>query len=132
MSVCQIFKSHIDVKLRKTTTVVLSDLFHCSPCYSTEGVYQHVTGEMVARHAIKILGWGKENGTPYWLAANSWNSDWGDKGATKPNFGTSCFLVTYSSGHMILCLFISGFFKIQRGNDECGIEADVVTGMPFN
>lgn len=83
MSVCQIFKSHIDVKLRKTTTVVLSDLFHCSPCYSTEGVYQHVTGEMVARHAIKILGWGKENGTPYWLAANSWNSDWGDKGATK-------------------------------------------------
>ncbi|KAL7872282.1 hypothetical protein SRHO_G00072650 [Serrasalmus rhombeus] len=44
------------------------------------GVYQHVTGEMLGGHAIKILGWGEENGTPYWLAANSWNTDWGDKG----------------------------------------------------
>lgn len=46
------------------------------------GVYQHVTGEMLGGHAIKILGWGEENGTPYWLAANSWNNDWGDKGIT--------------------------------------------------
>ncbi|XP_042246759.1 cathepsin B-like [Thunnus maccoyii] len=68
------------------------------------GVYQHVTGEMLGGHAIKILGWGEENGTPYWLAANSWNSDWGDK----------------------------GFFKIKRGNDECGIESEVVAGIPLN
>ncbi|XP_028252376.1 cathepsin Bb [Parambassis ranga] len=68
------------------------------------GVYQHVTGQMLGGHAIKILGWGEENGTPYWLAANSWNSDWGDK----------------------------GFFKIKRGNDECGIESEVVAGMPLN
>lgn len=47
------------------------------------GVYQHVTGELLGGHAIKILGWGEENGTPYWLAANSWNSDWGDKGWIK-------------------------------------------------
>ncbi|KAK2856254.1 hypothetical protein Q5P01_004989 [Channa striata] len=67
------------------------------------GVYQHVTGEMLGGHAIKILGWGEENGTPYWLAANSWNTDWGDK----------------------------GFFKIKRGNDECGIESEVVTGIPL-
>lgn len=52
------------------------------------GVYQHVTGEMLGGHAIKILGWGEENGTPYWLAANSWNSDWGDKGTTKPGCGS--------------------------------------------
>ncbi|XP_028295271.1 cathepsin B-like [Gouania willdenowi] len=68
------------------------------------GVYQHVTGEMLGGHAIKILGWGEESGTPYWLAANSWNTDWGDK----------------------------GFFKIKRGNDECGIESEVVTGTPLN
>ncbi|KAM6991923.1 cathepsin Bb [Tautogolabrus adspersus] len=66
------------------------------------GVYQHLTGDMLGGHAIKILGWGEENGTPYWLAANSWNSDWGDK----------------------------GFFKIKRGNDECGIESEMVAGMP--
>ncbi|XP_028997359.1 cathepsin B-like [Betta splendens] len=68
------------------------------------GVYQHVTGEMLGGHAIKILGWGVESGTPYWLAANSWNNDWGDR----------------------------GFFKIKRGNDECGIESEVVAGIPLN
>ncbi|XP_047430278.1 cathepsin B-like [Mugil cephalus] len=68
------------------------------------GVYQHVTGSMLGGHAIKILGWGEENGTPYWLVANSWNSDWGDK----------------------------GFFKIKRGSNECGIESEVVAGIPLN
>jgi cathepsin B len=43
------------------------------------GVYQHVSGEELGGHAIKVLGWGVENGTPYWLVANSWNEDWGDK-----------------------------------------------------
>lgn len=66
------------------------------------GVYKHVTGEMLGGHAIKILGWGVENGTPYWLVANSWNSDWGD----------------------------NGFFKILRGSDECGIESTISAGLP--
>ena len=44
------------------------------------GVYQHVSGTMLGGHAVKILGWGVENGTPYWLIANSWNNDWGDQG----------------------------------------------------
>lgn len=50
------------------------------PCPMLPGVYQHVTGQMLGGHAIKILGWGKENDTPYWLVANSWNTDWGDNG----------------------------------------------------
>merc|ERR1711971_1172201 len=33
---------------------------------------------MLGGHAIKIMGWGTENGAPYWLVANSWNEDWGD------------------------------------------------------
>lgn len=66
------------------------------------GVYHHVTGKMLGGHAVKILGWGTENGSPYWLVANSWNSDWGDK----------------------------GFFKILRGKNECGIERQITAGMP--
>ena len=42
------------------------------------GVYQHKSGSPLGGHAIKILGWGVENETPYWLVANSWNEDWGD------------------------------------------------------
>lgn len=52
---------------------------------------------MLGGHAIKILGWGEENGTPYWLAANSWNTDWGDKGATKAGFGTVSWSYIVSS-----------------------------------
>jgi cathepsin B len=66
------------------------------------GVYRHTSGEELGGHAIKIIGWGVENGTPYWLAVNSWNEDWGDNGT----------------------------FKILRGRDECGIESSVVAGTP--
>nr|ACO11618.1 Cathepsin B precursor [Caligus rogercresseyi] len=66
------------------------------------GVYRHVKGSLLGGHAIRILGWGVEKGTPYWLVANSWNTDWGDKGT----------------------------FKILRGSDHCGIEGSVVTGLP--
>jgi cathepsin B len=49
-----------------------------------------------------LIGWGVENGTPYWLLVNSWNEDWGDNGT----------------------------FKIKRGNNECGIEGQIVAGLP--
>lgn len=66
------------------------------------GVYQTHLPTSVGYHSIRILGWGTENGTPYWLAANSWNTDWGDK----------------------------GFFKILRGKDECDIEEHINAGIP--
>jgi len=75
------------------------------PLYKS-GVYQHVTGEALGGHAIRILGWGSEGGiggTPYWLVANSWNPTWGDQ----------------------------GYFKILRGSDECGIEEECVAGLPM-
>lgn len=54
-------------------------------CFSVShaGVYQHVSGSALGGHAIKMLGWGEENGVPYWLCANSWNTDWGDNGEEK-------------------------------------------------
>ena len=33
----------------------------------TTGVYKHTAGTMLGGHAIKILGWGVEDGTPYWF-----------------------------------------------------------------
>lgn len=66
------------------------------------GVYHHVSGAALGGHAVKLLGWGKEGDTPYWLLANSWNTDWGD----------------------------GGFFKILRGKNECGIESELTAGLP--
>lgn len=71
------------------------------PTYKS-GVYQHVAGKALGGHAIKILGWGVENGVKYWLCANSWNEQWGD----------------------------NGYFKILRGSNHCGIESGPSAGMP--
>ena len=53
------------------------------------GVYYHVTGGLAGGHAIKILGWGTENGLQYWLCANSWNTSWGEQGYFKIKVGDS-------------------------------------------
>lgn len=66
----------------------------------TSGVYQHKTGKYLGGHAIKMVGWGVDNGVKYWTCINSWNDSWGEGGA----------------------------FRILRGVDECGIESDVVAG----
>ena len=44
------------------------------------GVYAHVTGDYLGGHAIKIIGWGVQNGTDYWLCANSWDTGFGIDG----------------------------------------------------
>jgi len=68
----------------------------------TSGIYHHVSGDLLGYHAVKLLGYGVQAGTKYWLLTNSWNEHWGEK----------------------------GFFRMLRGNDECGIESEVVAGIP--
>ncbi|XP_060833407.1 cathepsin B-like cysteine proteinase 4 [Rhopalosiphum padi] len=70
--------------------------------YYKTGVYSYTRGQIEGGHAIKILGWGVDNGTKYWLCANSWSRSWGE----------------------------NGLFRILRGNDECHIEDRVLAGMP--
>jgi len=68
----------------------------------TGGVYSHQSGTYEGLHSVKIIGWGVENSVDYWLVQNSWGPNWG----------------------------LNGFFKIQRGVDECFVEALVYTGYP--
>lgn len=58
------------------------------------GIYHHVKGQWMGGHAVKLVGWGVENGAKYWKVANSWNPYWGEH----------------------------GYFRIKRGDDECSIE----------
>lgn len=70
---------------------------------SHAGVYQHVSGSALGGHAIKMLGWGEENGVPYWLCANSWNTDWGDNGEEKQ---FNILLIQHPCNHWIYILCI--------------------------
>ncbi len=66
--------------------------------YYNGGIYEHSWGSQEGGHAVKIVGWGTENGTDFWIIANSWGPNWGE----------------------------SGFFRIKQG--DCGINDFVVAG----
>lgn len=95
----------IAINVNKNIKLLIHDTINIILFLLFLGVYQHVQGEFLGGHAIKIIGWGvdSETNTPYWLFANSWNSDWGN----------------------------NGYVKIKRGNDECGIESDISAGLPL-
>jgi len=67
----------------------------------TSGVYVHTTGSLAGGHAVKMIGWGTLSGTPYWTCSNSWGTSWG----------------------------MQGFFLIESGVDECGIESAGTAGL---
>lgn len=66
------------------------------------GVYKHKSGGLAGGHAVKLIGWGVDGNQPYWIIANSWGTSWG----------------------------MNGLFWIARGTNECGIESNVIAGLP--
>jgi len=58
------------------------------------GIYEHISGELLDVHSVRVIGFGKADGIEYWICANSWGTDWGE----------------------------NGFFRIRKGVNESNFE----------
>jgi len=44
------------------------------------GIYRHIAGETLGWFTAKIVGWGIDGATKYWIGANVWGTTWGEQG----------------------------------------------------
>lgn len=58
--------------------------------------------ESLGGHAVNIIGWGEQEGEKFWWIENTWGEDWG----------------------------ANGYFKMIRGVNNCGVEENVICGIP--
>ena len=80
-----------------TASFTIYEDFH----FYESGIYRYTSGAYLGGHAVKIIGYGEEDGVKYWIGANSWNEKWGEK----------------------------GFFRFIRGINDCGLESYAVAGL---
>jgi len=68
------------------------------------GIYEDTTGDLNIVHDISVVGWGVEDGTPFWTVRNSWGSHWGE----------------------------DGFFRVVRGINNLAIETNCSWATPLD
>lgn len=68
----------------------------------THGVYVHKYGYYNGLHSVRVIGYGEEDGTKYWLVANSWGTRRG----------------------------LNGLYKMKQFQPEIGLEDSLLAPMP--
>lgn len=68
------------------------------------GIFEDKTGDLDVVHEVSLVGFGEEEGVPYWLVRNSWGTQWG----------------------------LDGFMKLVRGKNNLAIESDCAWATPVD
>lgn len=70
--------------------------------FYTSGIYDSFCSSSTLNHGVALIGYGTQGTTNYWIIRNSWGSSWGE----------------------------SGYMRIVRGKNKCGINSLVSTIIP--
>jgi cathepsin B len=95
-----------------TNTEIAHDIMHNGPLYFSMvvfgdfkaykgGVYYPIDFTALGTHAVKCLGWGYDDkhSSYYWICANSWSEDWGEKGFFRIGFNN---FIGYKAGSLAM------------------------------
>ena len=68
--------------------------------YYQSGIFETDYKSFLGSQAVEIVGWGEQNSTKFWIAANNWGVRWGE----------------------------NGYFRISQ--DQCGISVEMTGSLP--
>lgn len=92
----------------QTGFMVFEDFMHYK-----SGVYEFTHGKKLGGHAVKIIGWGNEDGKDYWIAQNSWGPEWGEAGFFRIKQGECMFDENAYAGQANVSDFTANFLFWQ-------------------
>jgi len=80
-----------------------------SICVDAENWQDYQSGIMTAwecawvnvlDHCVQAVGWDLTNPTPYWVVRNSWNTDWGENGYIRLQYGANTCGLTFDATYV--------------------------------
>lgn len=73
----------IQTEIMRNGPVIASFIIYDDFWNYKSGIYVHTAGDQEGGMDTKIIGWGVDNGVPYWLCVHQWGTDFGENGLVR-------------------------------------------------